>query len=71
MELLVCYEDEGVYVNTYGRVTKDVVLQWGEMPTSVGKCPERIKYNCGIRERECGQKENALGLTSDSEAALL
>ncbi|XP_070098726.1 TRAF2 and NCK-interacting protein kinase isoform X33 [Equus przewalskii] len=36
MEMLVCYEDEGVYVNTYGRITKDVVLQWGEMPTSVG-----------------------------------
>uniref|UniRef100_A0A8C1SYH1 non-specific serine/threonine protein kinase n=1 Tax=Cyprinus carpio TaxID=7962 RepID=A0A8C1SYH1_CYPCA len=36
IELLVCYEDEGVYVNTYGRITKDVVLQWGEMPTSVG-----------------------------------
>ncbi|XP_052455997.1 mitogen-activated protein kinase kinase kinase kinase 4 isoform X3 [Carassius gibelio] len=35
VELLVCYEDEGVYVNTYGRITKDVVLQWGEMPTSV------------------------------------
>ncbi|XP_034418143.1 mitogen-activated protein kinase kinase kinase kinase 4-like isoform X2 [Cyclopterus lumpus] len=38
IELLVCYEDEGVYVNTYGRITKDVVLQWGEMPTSVGPC---------------------------------
>lgn len=37
IELLVCYEDEGVYVNTYGRITKDVVLQWGEMPTSVGE----------------------------------
>lgn len=35
--MLVCYEDEGVYVNTYGRITKDVVLQWGEMPTSVGR----------------------------------
>eukprot|EP00062_Callorhinchus_milii_P023278 gi/632981947/ref/XP_007907866.1/ PREDICTED: TRAF2 and NCK-interacting protein kinase [Callorhinchus milii] len=35
MEMLVCYEDEGVYVNTYGRITKDIVLQWGEMPTSV------------------------------------
>uniref|UniRef100_A0A8C9VR01 non-specific serine/threonine protein kinase n=1 Tax=Scleropages formosus TaxID=113540 RepID=A0A8C9VR01_SCLFO len=35
MEMLVCYEDEGVYVNTYGRIIKDVVLQWGEMPTSV------------------------------------
>ncbi|XP_029784285.1 misshapen-like kinase 1 isoform X7 [Suricata suricatta] len=34
-EMLLCYEDEGVYVNTYGRIVKDVVLQWGEMPTSV------------------------------------
>uniref|UniRef100_A0A671SU02 non-specific serine/threonine protein kinase n=1 Tax=Sinocyclocheilus anshuiensis TaxID=1608454 RepID=A0A671SU02_9TELE len=23
MEMLLCYEDEGVYVNTYGRITKD------------------------------------------------
>lgn len=36
--MLLCYEDEGVYVNTYGRIIKDVVLQWGEMPTSVGEC---------------------------------
>ncbi|XP_067412016.1 misshapen-like kinase 1 isoform X4 [Emydura macquarii macquarii] len=35
LEMLLCYEDEGVYVSTYGRITKDVVLQWGEMPTSV------------------------------------
>ncbi|XP_044273128.1 misshapen-like kinase 1 isoform X3 [Varanus komodoensis] len=35
MEMLLCYEDEGVYVSTFGRITKDVVLQWGEMPTSV------------------------------------
>uniref|UniRef100_A0A9J7ZL71 non-specific serine/threonine protein kinase n=1 Tax=Cyprinus carpio carpio TaxID=630221 RepID=A0A9J7ZL71_CYPCA len=35
MELLVCYEDEGVYIDTYGRITKETVLQWGEMPASV------------------------------------
>ncbi|TRY98851.1 hypothetical protein DNTS_028732 [Danionella cerebrum] len=35
MELLLCYEDEGVYVDTYGRITKETVLQWGEMPASV------------------------------------
>ncbi|XP_067903238.1 mitogen-activated protein kinase kinase kinase kinase 4 isoform X3 [Heterodontus francisci] len=35
MELLVCYEDEGVYINTYGRITKEMVVQWGEMPTSI------------------------------------
>nr|XP_040028609.1 mitogen-activated protein kinase kinase kinase kinase 4 isoform X3 [Gasterosteus aculeatus aculeatus] len=34
-EVLVCYEDEGVYIDTYGRITKDTVLQWGEMPASV------------------------------------
>uniref|UniRef100_H2Z8H5 non-specific serine/threonine protein kinase n=1 Tax=Ciona savignyi TaxID=51511 RepID=H2Z8H5_CIOSA len=34
MELLVCYEDEGVYVNTYASITKDIMLQWGEQPTS-------------------------------------
>ncbi|XP_044060760.1 misshapen-like kinase 1 isoform X3 [Siniperca chuatsi] len=34
-EVLVCYEDEGIYIDTYGRITKDTVLQWGEMPASV------------------------------------
>ncbi|XP_026135514.1 traf2 and NCK-interacting protein kinase-like isoform X1 [Carassius auratus] len=35
MELLLCYEDEGVYIDTYGRITRETVLQWGEMPASV------------------------------------
>ncbi|XP_037044510.1 serine/threonine-protein kinase mig-15 isoform X3 [Bradysia coprophila] len=35
MQLLLCYDNEGVYVNTIGRVSKNIVLQWGEMPTSV------------------------------------
>ncbi|XP_051716307.1 misshapen-like kinase 1 isoform X2 [Ctenopharyngodon idella] len=35
MELLLCYEDEGVYIDTYGHITKETVLQWGEMPASV------------------------------------
>lgn len=39
-EVLVCYEDEGVYIDTYGRITKDTVLQWGEMPASVGTFSE-------------------------------
>ena len=29
--------DEGVYVDTFGKISKNVVLQWGELPTSVGK----------------------------------
>ena len=31
----MCYDNEGVYVDTYGKITKNVVLQWGELPTSV------------------------------------
>lgn len=55
MEMLLCYEDEGVYVNTYGRIIKDVVLQWGEMPTSVGA--DRIpKQTCmGVDQSGCYQ----------------
>ncbi|KTF93317.1 hypothetical protein cypCar_00043735 [Cyprinus carpio] len=36
MELLLCYEDEGVYIDTYGRITRETVLQWGEMPALCG-----------------------------------
>ncbi|XP_066518500.1 TRAF2 and NCK interacting kinase a [Hoplias malabaricus] len=35
VEMLLCYGDEGVYVNTYGQITKDVLLQWSERPSSV------------------------------------
>ncbi|KAF2360775.1 Citron (CNH) domain [Trinorchestia longiramus] len=35
LQLLICYDNEGVYVNTYGKMTKNMMLQWGEMPTSV------------------------------------
>uniref|UniRef100_A0A8C3ST73 non-specific serine/threonine protein kinase n=1 Tax=Chelydra serpentina TaxID=8475 RepID=A0A8C3ST73_CHESE len=34
-ELLLAYEDEGVYIDIYGHFTKETVLQWGEMPASV------------------------------------
>ncbi|KAM6427339.1 nik-related protein kinase isoform 3-T3 [Liasis olivaceus] len=35
MELLLAYEDEGVYLDIYGHFSKENILQWGEMPTSV------------------------------------
>lgn len=35
MQLLLCYDNEGVYVDSNGKITKNVVLQWGELPTSV------------------------------------
>jgi len=37
MELLLCYNDEGVYVNTYGQVTRESILTWGEHPLSVSQ----------------------------------
>uniref|UniRef100_F1KTH6 non-specific serine/threonine protein kinase n=1 Tax=Ascaris suum TaxID=6253 RepID=F1KTH6_ASCSU len=41
MQLLLCYNNEGVYVSTYGKATKNVFLQWGETPSSVGEFPFR------------------------------
>ncbi|CAJ0584242.1 unnamed protein product, partial [Mesorhabditis spiculigera] len=35
MQLLLCYNNEGVYVNTYGKRSKSTTLQWGELPSSV------------------------------------
>lgn len=35
MLLLRCVIAEGVYVDTSGKMTKNVVIQWGETPTSV------------------------------------
>jgi misshapen/NIK-related kinase len=35
MLLLLCYDNEGIYISTYGKVSRNIVLQWGEMPTSV------------------------------------
>ena len=34
-QLLLCYDNEGVYANTLGKLVKNYVLQWGETPTSV------------------------------------
>jgi len=35
--LLLCVTDEGVYVDSNGKPTKDIQLQWGEVPSSIGK----------------------------------
>ncbi|CAG7837156.1 unnamed protein product [Allacma fusca] len=35
LQLLLCYDNEGVYVSTNGKISKSVVLQWGELPSSV------------------------------------
>ena len=33
---------EGIYMDGNGRMTKEIRLQWGESPTSVGKIPSII-----------------------------
>lgn len=35
LQLLLCYDNEGVYVDTSGKISRNIILQWGEMPTSV------------------------------------
>lgn len=52
MELLLTYEDEGIYIDIYGHFTKETVLQWGEMPASVGRYEKQHlpKYKILLRE---------------------
>lgn len=52
MELLLTYEDEGIYIDIYGHFTKETVLQWGEMPASVGMYEKSlcIKYKILLHE---------------------
>ena len=35
--MLYVSTDEGVYVDSNGKPTKDIQLQWGEVPSSIGK----------------------------------
>ncbi|XP_077988055.1 mitogen-activated protein kinase kinase kinase kinase 4-like isoform X2 [Glandiceps talaboti] len=35
LQLLLCYDNEGVFIDTFGKTYKDVILQWAELPTSV------------------------------------
>ncbi|XP_072451675.1 mitogen-activated protein kinase kinase kinase kinase 4 isoform X1 [Chiloscyllium punctatum] len=58
MELLVCYEDEGVYIDTYGRITKEMVVQWGEMPTSIAYIQSNHIMGWGEKAIELRSVEN-------------
>ncbi|XP_065324281.1 homeobox protein 2-like isoform X2 [Gordionus sp. m RMFG-2023] len=33
--LLLCYNNEGVYIDINGKLTKNISLQWGELPSSI------------------------------------
>lgn len=35
LELLLCFNNEGVYVNTNGELVRHAVLQWGETPYAI------------------------------------
>ncbi|XP_033876438.2 mitogen-activated protein kinase kinase kinase kinase 4-like isoform X2 [Acipenser ruthenus] len=59
MEVLVCYEDEGVYIDTYGRITKETVLQWGEMPASVAYLQSNQVMGWGDKAIELRSVENS------------
>ena len=37
--------DEGVYMDGNGRMAKEMRLQWGETPTSVGESHDAHTYN--------------------------
>lgn len=39
------FSDEGVYVNSTGGPVKDTRLQWGEIPSSIGK-PAAVRFAC-------------------------
>ncbi|XP_015206857.1 mitogen-activated protein kinase kinase kinase kinase 4 isoform X6 [Lepisosteus oculatus] len=59
MEVLVCYEDEGVYIDTYGRIIKETVLQWGEMPASVAYLQSNQVMGWGDKAIELRSVETA------------
>lgn len=42
--IVSCPTDEGVYINASGEQVKDVRLQWGEIPSSIG---ESVWWGCG------------------------
>ncbi|XP_069749567.1 mitogen-activated protein kinase kinase kinase kinase 4 isoform X2 [Narcine bancroftii] len=58
MELLICYEDEGIYINTYGWITKETVMQWGEMPTSIAYIQSNKIMGWGEKAIELRSVEN-------------
>ncbi|XP_068107156.1 nik-related protein kinase isoform X2 [Hyperolius riggenbachi] len=73
MELLLSYEDEGVYINTYGHFTKESVLQWGEMPASVAYLQSNQVMGWGEKaiELRSGETGNLEGVFMHKKAQKL
>jgi len=51
-DLLLLYDDEGVYVNTHGLITKDVLVSWGERPISVAHISTGLLMSWGQKAIE-------------------
>ncbi|GAA51906.1 traf2 and NCK-interacting protein kinase [Clonorchis sinensis] len=57
LQLLLCYDSEGVYVDTTGRLTKNVAIQWGEAPTSVAYISTGQLLGWGVKAIEVRSAE--------------
>nr|CAD2202813.1 unnamed protein product [Meloidogyne enterolobii] len=71
MQLLLCYNNEGVYVNTYGKITKNVQLQWSEIPSSVGKLNKENIIFWDKEERGIFKKKSNPPTLKDGEKLFL
>jgi len=58
MELLLCYDNEGVYVNSAGGPIKDTRLQWGEIPSSIALIGDSHVMGWGSKAIEIRAVEN-------------
>lgn len=57
-ELLLCYDNEGVYVNSAGSQIKDIRLQWGEVPSSIALIGDSHVMGWGSKAIEIRAVEN-------------
>ncbi|XP_069468828.1 nik-related protein kinase isoform X3 [Ambystoma mexicanum] len=73
VELLLTYEDEGVYIDTYGHFTKETILQWGEMPASVAYLQSNQVMGWGEKaiELRSGETGNLEGVFMHKKAQKL
>lgn len=58
VELLLCYDNEGVYVNSTGGPIKDTRLQWGEIPSSIALIGDSHVMGWGSKAIEIRAVEN-------------
>ena len=60
MHLLLCYNNEGVYVDTHGKMIKNTVMQWGELPSSVAYISNGTMMGWGNKAIEIRNVETGL-----------